>query len=151
MYFYVEKYITSPNDQGRSPAGYLTKNVSFLLIWVIALCIVFARARLNREFFMCPRWYGTFTRICLFIIIPATWFCNQLFRMIGVVYQSYFFQEDSISQCAKECFIPDLNHPGLNDCCLPLSECNIQNNNGYQINGSYYKQGNISLITYPQL
>ena len=140
LYFYVEKFVTSPDDQGRSPAGYMTKNVSFVLVWTVALSIVFARARLNRNFFKAEKWYNTYMRIMIFAVIPAAWFLSQFFRMVGVVYQSYFYQSASLDVCAYKCYIPhDELHDELPDCCKTWSECDSLG--GYQ-NASYYVQGN---------
>ena len=56
VYFYVEKFMISPETAGSTEAGFAVKNVSFVLIWMITLIVVFARFNRNRDFFKTKAW-----------------------------------------------------------------------------------------------
>ena len=145
MYFFVEKFITSPEDQGRSEAGFMTKNVSFLLIWLIALTVVFFRARLNKNFFWCKKWYATISRVSLFIVIPAAWFLNQFFRMVGIFTQLYSVGNATLLTCATKCYPPLPEADTAEHCCEDYCSPELHKDSSF-VNNSYFVQGIITFI-----
>ena len=58
VYFWTEKFMTTPEDAGKSSGLFMLKNVSLILVWFITLCVVFARFNKNSKngFFDSPKW-----------------------------------------------------------------------------------------------
>ena len=111
-----------PGKAGRSEAGFLTKNVSFSLIWFITLCVVFARFNKNKNFFKCDKWSQTMTRYCVFVFLPLAAFLAQLWRTAGVITQVYFTQNYTLDVCASTCILPSVDHINASShlsCCRP--------------------------------
>ncbi|CAG5099508.1 Oidioi.mRNA.OKI2018_I69.XSR.g16557.t1.cds [Oikopleura dioica] len=128
IYFYIDKFITEPEKQGRSKELFLLKNVSFVLIWSLALIIVFARTKRNasERFFSCNNWYMFLFRVLIFIVIPLIWFFSNLLYSIGVLLQLYnnTYANTTLSNCAKKCHLAKGITSGefIDFCCLDIGQ-----------------------------
>ena len=102
----------------------ISQNVSFVLIWSLALIIVFARTKRNasERFFSCNNWYMFLFRVLIFIVIPLIWFFSNLLYAIGVVLQLYnnTYAETTLQNCAKKCHLAKGITSGefIDFCCL---------------------------------
>lgn len=145
IYFYIDKFITEPEKQGRNEGLFLLRNISFVLIWTLALIVVFARTKRNasKRFFSCQNWYMFLLRVVIFIVIPLIWFFSNLLYSIGVCLQLYneTYAETTLANCAKKCFLARgiSNGDGGDFCCLEIGEINFTANcNGSTHHEEYF-------------
>ena len=98
--------------------------MSFVLIWSLALIVIFARTKRNasERFFSCANWYMFLFRVLIFIVIPLIWFFSNLLYAIGVCLQNYngTYAKTALQNCAKKCFLAKGISTGdfIDFCCL---------------------------------